>query len=87
MKTRGEKSIEALTWASVVMWLGFALIMHLLDYAWLVLMVLGIILLSSAIYQRSRGLAHLADDLDRRRVDGDLQRDRGHERDSHRAEH
>lgn len=55
MKTRGEKSIEALTWASVVMWLGFALIMHLLDYAWLVLMVLGIILLSSAIYQRSRG--------------------------------
>jgi len=55
LKTRGEKSIEALTWASVVMWLGFSLIMHLLDYAWLVLMVLGIILLSSAIYQRSRG--------------------------------
>lgn len=55
MKTRAEKSIEALTWASVVMWLGFALIMHLLSYAWLVLMVLGIILLSSAIYQRSRG--------------------------------
>jgi len=55
LKTRAEKSIEALTWASVVIWLGFALIMHLLDYAWLVLMVLGIILLSSAIYQRSRG--------------------------------
>lgn len=55
MKSRAERSIEALTWAAVVMWLGFALIMHLLDYAWLVLMVLGIILLSSAIYQRSRG--------------------------------
>lgn len=55
MKSRGERSIEALTWAAVVMWLGFALIMHLLEYAWLVLMVLGIILLSSAIYQRSRG--------------------------------
>ncbi len=55
MKSRAERSIEALTWASVVIWLGFSLIMHLLDYAWLVLMVLGIILLSSAIYQRSRG--------------------------------
>ena len=55
MKSRGERSVEALTWAAVVMWLGFALIMHLLEYAWLVLMVLGIILLSSAIYQRSRG--------------------------------
>lgn len=55
MKSGGERSIEALTWASVVMWLGFALIIHLLEYAWLVLMVLGIILLSSAIYQRSRG--------------------------------
>lgn len=55
MKTTAERSIEALTWASVVIWLGFTLIMRLLDYAWLVMMVLGIILLSSAIYQRSRG--------------------------------
>ncbi len=55
MKSRGERSIEAMTWSAVVMWLGFALIMRLLEYAWLVLMVLGIILLSSAIYQRSRG--------------------------------
>jgi hypothetical protein len=55
VKTTAERSIEALTWASVVIWLGFTLIMKLLDYAWLVMMVLGIILLSSAIYQRSRG--------------------------------
>jgi len=55
VKTNHEKSIEALTWAAVVIWLGFALIMHLLGYVWLVLMVLSIILLTSAIYQRSRG--------------------------------
>lgn len=55
MKTNHEKSIEALTWAAVVIWLGFALIMRLLGYVWLVLMVLSIILLTSAIYQRSRG--------------------------------
>jgi hypothetical protein len=55
VKSTAERSIEALTWASVVIWLGFVLIMNLLAYAWLVMMVLGIILLSSAIYQRSRG--------------------------------
>lgn len=55
MKSAAERSIEALTWASVVIWLGFALVAHILNYVWLVVMVLGIILLSSAIYQRSRG--------------------------------
>lgn len=55
MKTTAERSIEALTWASVVIWLGFALVAHLLGYVFLVVMVLGIILLSSAIYQRSQG--------------------------------
>jgi hypothetical protein len=55
MKTTAERSVEALTWAAVVIWLGFALVTHLLGYAWLVVMVLGLILLSSAIYQRSRG--------------------------------
>jgi hypothetical protein len=55
VKTTAERSIEALTWASVVIWLGFTLIMNLLAYAWLVVMVLAIIVLSSAIYQRSRG--------------------------------
>jgi hypothetical protein len=55
MKTNAERTIEALTWAAVVIWLGFALIAHILGYAWLVVMVLGIILLSSALYQRSRG--------------------------------
>ncbi|HVO71538.1 MAG TPA: hypothetical protein VMT24_15920 [Aggregatilineaceae bacterium] len=55
MKTTAERSIEALTWAAVVIWLGMVLIMDLLGYPWLVMMVLGIILLSSAIYQRSRG--------------------------------
>jgi hypothetical protein len=55
VKTNAERSIEALTWAAVVMWLGFALVLHLLGYVWLVVMVLSIILLSSAIYQRSRG--------------------------------
>ncbi|HEX3054200.1 MAG TPA: hypothetical protein VHP83_26330 [Aggregatilineaceae bacterium] len=55
MRGNAERSIEALTWASVVIWLGFALITHILGYVWLVLMVLGIILLTSAIYQRSRG--------------------------------
>jgi hypothetical protein len=39
----------------VIIWLGFALVTHLLGYVWLIVMVLGIILLSSAIYQRSRG--------------------------------
>ncbi len=55
MKTNSERTIEALTWAAVVIWMGFALIMHLLGYVWLVVMVLSIILLTSAIYQRSRG--------------------------------
>jgi hypothetical protein len=55
VKTAAERSIEALTWASVVIWLGFALVAHILNYVWLVVMMLGIILLSSAIYQRSRG--------------------------------
>jgi hypothetical protein len=54
-KTAAERSIEALTWASIVIWLGFALVAHILNYVWLVVMMLGIILLSSAIYQRSRG--------------------------------
>jgi hypothetical protein len=56
-KTGPERTIEALTWAGVVMWLGFSLIMlrPVQDYVWLIVMVLGIILLSSAIYQRSRG--------------------------------
>ncbi len=55
IKTGAERSIEALTWAAVVIWLGFTLIMNLLHYVGLVVMMLGIILLSSAIYQRSRG--------------------------------
>lgn len=55
MKTKAERSIEALTWAAVIIWLGIALVTHLLGYVWLVVMVLGIILLSSAIYQRSQG--------------------------------
>jgi len=55
VKTGAERSIEALTWAAVVIWLGFTLIMNLLQYVGLVVMMLGIILLSSAIYQRSRG--------------------------------
>ena len=55
MKSAAERSIEALTWASVAIWLGFALIAQILSYTWLVVMVLSIILLSSAIYQRSRG--------------------------------
>jgi len=55
VKSAAERSIEALTWSSVVIWLGFALVAHILNYVWLVVMVLGIILLSSAIYQRSRG--------------------------------
>lgn len=55
IKSNAERTIEALTWAAVVIWLGFCLIAHLLGYPWLVVMVLGIILLSSAIYQRSRG--------------------------------
>jgi len=55
VKTKAERSIEALTWAAVIIWLGFALVTHLLGYVWLIVMVLGIILLSSAIYQRSQG--------------------------------
>lgn len=55
MKSSAERAIEALTWASVVIWLGFALVAGILDYAFLIIMVLGIIMLSSAIYQRSRG--------------------------------
>ena len=55
MKSTAERTIEALTWASVVIWLGMSLLMHLLDYVWLVVLGLSIILLSSAIYQRSRG--------------------------------
>lgn len=53
-KSPAERSIEALTWASIVIWLGFMLVAGGLEETWLVLMVLGIILLSSAIYQRSR---------------------------------
>ncbi len=53
-KSPAERSIEALTWASVVIWLGFMLVARALDQTWLIMMVLGIILLSSAIYQRSR---------------------------------
>ena len=53
-KQPAERIIEALTWASVVIWLGFALIAHILNYVWLVVLVLSVILLSSAIYQRSR---------------------------------
>lgn len=55
MKSPAERSVEALTWAAVVIWLGFALVTHILGYVWLVVMVLGFILLSSAIYQRSQG--------------------------------
>lgn len=55
MKSTAERSIEALTWAGVVIWLGFTLIAQLLNYPWLVVMVLSIILLSSAIYQHSQG--------------------------------
>ncbi|GAB4422187.1 MAG: hypothetical protein Kow00106_19360 [Anaerolineae bacterium] len=55
MKSTAERTVEALTWAAVVMWLGFALVTHILGYAWLVVMVLGFILLTSAIYQRSQG--------------------------------
>lgn len=50
-----ERSVEVLTWASIVIWLGFTLLAHLLGYVWLVVMMLGIILLSSAIYQHSQG--------------------------------
>jgi len=56
-RTNPERSIEALTWAAVVIWLGFSIIMMrpLSSYIWLIFMGLGIILLTSAIYQRSRG--------------------------------
>ncbi len=53
MKSNLERSVEALTWATVVIWLGFVLIFS--PPVWLVLMILSIILLTSAIYQRSRG--------------------------------
>lgn len=57
MKTSAERGIEALTWAMVIMWIGFSLVVlrPIQNYVWMVLMVLGIIFLSSAIYQRSRG--------------------------------
>ena len=55
MKSAAERTVEALTWAAVVIWLGFALVAHLLGYVWLVVLVLSIILLSSAIYQRAHG--------------------------------
>jgi hypothetical protein len=55
VKSTAERTVEALTWAAVVIWLGFALVTHILGYAWLVVMVLGFILLASAIYQRSQG--------------------------------
>lgn len=55
MKSTAERTVEALTWAAVVIWLGFALVAHILNYAWLVVLVLGFILLTSAIYQRSHG--------------------------------
>jgi hypothetical protein len=55
MKSTAERRVEALAWASVLIWLGMSLLMGLLAYVWLVVMVLSIILLSSAIYQRARG--------------------------------
>jgi len=55
VKSAAERMVEALTWAFVVIWLGFALVTHILGYVWVVVMILSIILLSSAIYQRSRG--------------------------------
>lgn len=55
MRTGAERTVEALTWAAVVMWLGFVIMLNLLSYLFLVMMVLGIILLSSAFYQRSQG--------------------------------
>lgn len=56
-KSTAERTIEVLTWASVVTWLGFVLMAgsaFYMEYQWLVVMVLGVILISSAIYQRSR---------------------------------
>jgi hypothetical protein len=55
VKTSAERSVEAITWAAVIIWLGFALVIQILNYVWLVVMVLSIILLTSVIYQRSRG--------------------------------
>ena len=55
MKSSAERTVEAVTWAAVVIWLGFALVAHLLGYVWLIVLVLSFILLSSAIYQRSQG--------------------------------
>jgi hypothetical protein len=53
-KSSAERTFEALTWAAVVIWLGFILVINAVNASWLILMVLGIIFLSSAIYQRSR---------------------------------
>lgn len=54
-KSVAERTVESLTWALVVIWLGVMLIAGGLQYAWLVMMVLGIILLTSAIYQHVQG--------------------------------
>ena len=54
-KSVAERTVESLTWALVVIWLGVMLIAGGLQYAWLVMMVLGIILLTSAIYQHMQG--------------------------------
>ncbi len=54
-KSVAERMVESLTWALVVIWLGVMLIAGGLQYAWLVMMVLGIILLTSAIYQHLQG--------------------------------
>lgn len=54
MKTSAERTFEALTWAAVVIWLGFVLVIGAQGESWLIMMMLGIIFLSSAIYQRSR---------------------------------
>ena len=54
-KSGAERMVESLTWALVVIWLGVMLIAGGLQYAWLVMMVLGIILLTSAIYQHMQG--------------------------------
>jgi hypothetical protein len=42
-------------WSAIIIWLGFALLAHLLTYPWLIMIVLSVILLSSAIYQHSQG--------------------------------
>jgi hypothetical protein len=55
MKTGFERSVEMMTWAAVFIWIGLVLIMQLWSYPWVVFLVLGIVLLSSALYQRARG--------------------------------